>query len=116
MPRQLTGKKLADKLDVTVLPENAYGPRKEELIRVLPIEGFEGDEELVPGMRIQLDTENGALIADVLDVTGDEVTIDMNHPLAGMVLHFNVEIIGLRAATEIEIAHGHVHGKGGCDH
>ena len=41
---------------------------------------------------------------------------DFNHPLAGIDLHFSGEILELRAATEEEISHGHVHGPGGHEH
>jgi FKBP-type peptidyl-prolyl cis-trans isomerase SlyD len=49
----------------------------------------------------------------VTQIAGDMVTIDANHPLAGQNLNFDVEIAAVRAATEEELAHGHVHGPGG---
>ena len=52
----------------------------------------------------------------MVSLDGDEATVDSNHPLAGRTLHFEVEIVGVRVATEEEIAHGHVHGPGGHHH
>jgi len=46
----------------------------------------------------------------------DEITVDGNHPLAGIDLKFDVEILEVRDATEEELEHGHVHGEGGCGH
>ena len=51
----------------------------------------------------------------VTDVKGDDITIDANHPLAGQILHFEVEVVDVREATPQEIEHGHVH-AGGSDH
>ena len=52
----------------------------------------------------------------VINVLGEEVFIDGNHPLAGQVLHFDVEVTEKREASKDEIAHGHAHGAGGHQH
>lgn len=116
LERELEGKSANDKLAVVIAPENAYGERSEELMRVVSKDGFQGEEELMEGMRVQLDTEQGPMIAVVVKITGTEVTLDMNHPLADMTLYFDVEIVNVRAATQDELAHGHVHGDGGHHH
>jgi len=113
---ELEGKSANDKLAVVIAPENAYGERSDELMRVVSKDGFQGEEELMEGMRVQLDTEQGPMIAVVVKITGTEVTLDMNHPLADMTLYFDVEIVDVRAATQDELAHGHVHGDGGHHH
>ena len=113
---ELEGKAVTDKLKVTVQPEHAYGNRRDDLLKAVSKSGFQGDEELTVGMRVQLDTEQGPVIALVSKITEEEVTLDMNHPLADMTLHFDVEITDVRVATEEEIAHGHVHGAGGHNH
>jgi FKBP-type peptidyl-prolyl cis-trans isomerase SlyD len=56
------------------------------------------------------------VIATVTAVEGENVTLDLNHPLAGEELHFDVEIIDVRPATKTELDHGHVHGEGGHHH
>lgn len=67
-------------------------------------------------MRLQAQTEQGPRAVTVTDVSGDMVTLDGNHPLAGKSLNFEVEVAGVRAATEEELSHGHVHGAGGHHH
>jgi FKBP-type peptidyl-prolyl cis-trans isomerase SlyD len=52
----------------------------------------------------------------VKEINGDDITVDFNHPLAGKTLHFNLELLNLRDATQEELDHGHVHGAGGHHH
>ena len=67
-------------------------------------------------MEFQAQTEQGTQIVRVAAVEGDTVTIDANHPLAGVDLNFDVEVTDVRDATEEEISHGHVHGPEGHEH
>jgi FKBP-type peptidyl-prolyl cis-trans isomerase SlyD len=68
-------------------------------------------------MQFQAQTSSGeARVATVVSLQGDMVTVDMNHPLAGETLNFDVEIADVREATTEELAHGHVHGPGGHHH
>jgi len=71
---------------------------------------FEGVDQVEPGMQFRASGPGGdAQLITVTAVEGDMVTIDGNHPLAGVTLNFKVEITAIRDATEEEIAHGHVH-------
>lgn len=108
----LTGKASGDKLDVAVQPDEGYGEHHPQLIQDVPREAFEGVETLEPGMQFQADTGAGPRLFTITKVEGDQVTVDGNHPLAGEVLNFAVEITEVRAATDEEIEHGHVHGEG----
>jgi len=65
---------------------------------------------------VVLPTEMGPRAMTVLKVGMTAVDVDLNHPMAGKALDFKVEILGVRAASEEEIAHGHVHGDGGVQH
>ena len=67
-------------------------------------------------MRVQLETNQGPAAAVVAKIDGENVTLDLNHPLAGSTLHFEVEIVDVRDANEEEISHGHIHGPGGHQH
>lgn len=116
LENELEGKMANDKVSAVIAPEDAYGARSEDLLRVVSKDGFQGEEELQAGMRVQLDTEHGPMVAVVSAITGDEVTLDMNHPLADMTLYFDVEVVDVRPATADELAHGHVHGDGGHHH
>ena len=108
---QLLGKVAGDKLDVTVQPDDGYGEFNEELVQTVPSKAFEGVEKIEPGMQFQTSNEDGSgeQTITVVSADNDEVTIDGNHPLAGVTLHFAVDIIEIREATAEELEHGHVH-------
>lgn len=112
LEKALTGRKAGDTLSVKVPPQDGYGERDAKLIQQVPRRAFQGVRDLKPGMRFN---SNGAAVT-VTRVMGDMVTIDGNHALAGETLNFEVEITEVRAATEEELAHGHVHGAGGHHH
>lgn len=105
------------KLNVTVLPDAAYGKRSDDLIQKANIGNFNEPEEVKVGVQFQMQTpEGGMSIATVTEIAEEEVTIDLNHPLADMTLHFDVEVMDVREATSEELEHGHVHGEGGHNH
>jgi FKBP-type peptidyl-prolyl cis-trans isomerase SlyD len=112
----LEGKTAGTKLAVTVPAEKGYGAHDARLIEQVPKRAFEGVGEIKAGMRFTAQTEHGPRQVIVTRVAGDMVTVDGNHPLAGQVLNFAVEITDVRAATPEELAHGHVHGAGGHHH
>jgi FKBP-type peptidyl-prolyl cis-trans isomerase SlyD len=106
----LTGKVAEDELQVTVVPEEAYGEVIQELIQTVDRAAFGGVESLEAGMAFEAQGPDGqARRVVITHVEGDQVTVDGNHPLAGTTLNFDVKIVSVRAATEEEIAHGHVH-------
>jgi FKBP-type peptidyl-prolyl cis-trans isomerase SlyD len=76
----------------------------------VPREAFEGVESIEVDMAFEAQSPEGDVQRIVVrQVEGDEVTVDANHPLAGMDLHFDVQIITIRDATAEEMTHGHVH-------
>ena len=113
----LAGKAVGDELDVSIEPEDAYGEYSAELITNLGREMFEGVDELEVGVQFHASAPDGGMqIVTIRDIDGDQVTIDGNHPLAGQQLNFKVKVVSVRAASEEELAHGHVHGEGGHQH
>lgn len=114
----LLGKEKGYKALVKVSPENGYGERSDEAVYTVPKSGFqpENNEELIVGMQVQLQTEGGPALAIVSEISDEDVKLDMNHPLAGMNLNFDVEVLDVREATAEELDHGHVHGPGGHQH
>ncbi|MEJ2644706.1 MAG: peptidylprolyl isomerase [Gammaproteobacteria bacterium] len=113
----LEGKSAGDALQVSVPPAQAYGERDNALTQAVPRDRFEGADEVKVGMQFHTMSEGGAQqVVTVIDVADDNVTIDANHPLAGVTLNFDVNVVEVRDATEEELAHGHVHGPGGHDH
>lgn len=116
LENEIDGMEVGQAKTVTVQPELAYGVKSDDLLHVVPKSGFQGDEEMFVGMQVQLETEQGPAIATISNIEGEDITLDLNHPLAGEVLTFDITITDLREATEDEIAHGHVHGEGGHHH
>ncbi len=115
LEKALDGKRVGDSITITVEPAEGYGERDDALTQVLAKDMFEGVDEITPGMQFHAQTPNGMSIVTVTAVENDQVTIDGNHPLAGVVLNFDVNVLEIRDATEDEIDHGHIHGES-CDH
>jgi FKBP-type peptidyl-prolyl cis-trans isomerase SlyD len=106
----LIGKVADDALQVTVAPEEGYGEVMQELIQTVDRAAFGEVKSLETGMAFEAQGPDGqAQRVVITNVAGDQVTVDGNHPLAGATLNFDVKIVSVRAATEEEIAHGHVH-------
>lgn len=106
----LEGNAPGDSVSVTVDPSEGYGERDENLIQQVPMSAFEGVDEIEPGMRFQATDEQGqGRIVTVTAIEGDEVTVDANHPLAGVPLNFEVNVVEVREASDDEIEHGHAH-------
>lgn len=112
----LDGRKAGERFEVTLAPEQAYGPRKDDLTQRISKKYFRQPARLKPGMTTQLSTEEGTRSVTVLKVGGKVVDVDMNHPLAGQTLKFDLEVVDVREATQEEISHRHVHGPGGHHH
>lgn len=113
---ELNGKAVGDKFVSTVKPEDGYGLRDDKLVHKVAKGNFKGEGEVTEGMQVRVETNDGPKIAVVKRVSGEEVTLDLNHPLAGINLNFEVEVIEIREATKEELDHGHVHGPGGVEH
>ena len=113
LERELEGKSAHDQLSVKVTPADGYGEYSRELVQKVPRRSLKGIAKISVGMRLHAHTEQGPRAVTVTAVTGDMVTIDANHPLAGKNLNFDIEILDVRDASEEELAHGHVHGPGG---
>ena len=111
----LHGKVAGDKFNVHIAPEDAYGELMEEMIQVIPRDMFEGIDNIEVGMQFNADVSSGSGVVTVVNIEDDDITIDGNHPLAGLALTFDVEVIDVRVATEEEAKHGHIHGAG-CHH
>ncbi|WP_295875331.1 peptidylprolyl isomerase [uncultured Zhongshania sp.] len=117
LERELAGKTTGDAMKVTVQPAEGYGELNPELIQPVPRAAFQGVDQIEVGMQFQAQGQGGQMQTVVVKEVDDEnVTVDANHPLAGQVLNFDVSIESVRAASEEELSHGHVHGAGGHQH
>src|SRR5690606_22610004 len=108
LEKALAGKQAGDSLKVDVKPEEAYGVRNEQLVRVVPRTAFQGVEKVEPGMQFQASGERGPMLVTVVEANDEQVKIDANHPLAGRSLHFDVEVADVREASEEEKQVGRV--------
>ncbi len=111
----LEGQSAGYKVTLELQPEDAFGERDENLVQTI------SKSQFPPGVKVggQLrgrDLEGRERVFEVKKIKGQEVILDANHPLAGTALRFEVTVISVRAATDEEIAHGHVHGEGGHNH
>lgn len=104
LEKELEGKEAGEKFNCTIAPADAYGEYNKELIFDVPMSEFDTDASSVEiGMAFYAQTNQGPRIVHVLNVTDDMVTLDGNHELAGQTLHFDVEVMEVRDATEEEL-------------
>lgn len=113
LEKALTGKAQGDAVKVSVSPEEGYGAHDPEMIVDVPREHLPV-LNLEEGMQFSAETSGGMRLFTVREIGEDTVKLDGNHPLAGETLHFDVEVIGVRDATDEELQHGHVHAGGCC--
>ncbi len=110
--REIMGAEVGDTRTFTLEPEDAYGHPTDELVQEVPREMFPKEMPLDLGMMLMSDAGPFRIVA----ITDETVRCDFNNPMAGKTLHFEVEIMEVRDATEDELAHGHAHGPGGHEH
>lgn len=112
----LDGKQAGDKLQVKIAPADGYGEYNKALVQSVPRRSFKGIKDVRVGMQFQVQGDGGPRAVTVTHIQGDMVAVDGNHALAGQNLNFAVEVTEVRAATDEELSHGHVHGPGGHHH
>lgn len=112
LEKELDGKKADDAFQATIPPSEAYGDKNPNAIQTLPLTQFQEKDKVQVGAMFQMVSEQGQqLMARVTAVDGENVTVDMNHPLAGETLHFDITILEVRDATAEELKTGQVHKK-----
>ena len=108
----LIGKEAGDKVKASIEPAKAYGERHEDMKQDVPKDLFGGVENIEVGMQFQSETDEGPVLVTVMAISEEMVTVDGNHPLAGVHLNFDVTVREVREPTAEELEHGHVHGEG----
>lgn len=103
---ELEGKGAGESVLAVIAPKDGYGDLRPELVQIVPKANFQGGGELKEGIQVQVDAGQGPMIARVTKIEGENVTLDLNHPLAGETLHFEVDIKEVREATASEIEQG----------
>ncbi len=112
LEERLDGAKAGDSMQVEVEASKGYGEIDPSLVQRVPLDKF-GGQTVEEGMQFQTPDHR---VWSVMQVADGNVVLNGNHPLAGVTLHFNVEIVDVREATADELSHGHVHGPGGHHH
>ena len=115
LEKAMDGREAGETFSVDVPAAEAYGERRDNLTQRVPKKHF-GDQRLAPGMQVVLNTNFGPRPVTIHKVGMSVVDVDLNHPMAGRDLHFDIEVVEVREASAEEIAHGHVHGEGGHHH
>ena len=115
--KALTGREAGEKFEIDIAPEDAYGERQEGLLQRVPKKYFQDAQKLKPGMTTVLQTKDGGQRMVTIHKVGmSSIDVDHNHPLAGKALHFDIEIVDVRAAAPEELQHGHAHAGDGHSH
>ena len=114
LERVLEGRAEGETFDAVIAPEDGYGAREDGLVQQVARDQFEMEGELEVGTQFIAETEVGEHPFVVTAIEGDVVTVDGNHPLAGVALHFQIAVRGVREATAEELEHGHTHPGGDC--
>jgi FKBP-type peptidyl-prolyl cis-trans isomerase SlyD len=115
LDKALEGHVAGDSFGVDVPAAEAYGERRDGLTQRVPKKHF-NEPKLAPGMQVVLNTNFGPRAVTIQKVGMSVVDVDLNQPMAGKDLHFDIEIVDVREASKEEIEHGHVHGDGGHAH
>ncbi|EPG66647.1 peptidylprolyl isomerase [Leptospira wolffii] len=111
---EIKGLNAGDKRVISVDADKAYGPKDPEKVFDVPKSQFPEGEVLSVGMMFQTDEPD--VVYTITEIKGETIIVDGNHPLAGVDLIFDVQIVTTRTATDEEVSHGHVHGEGGHHH
>lgn len=115
LEKAMEGREAGEAFAVDVPAAEAYGERRDGLSQRIPKKHF-GTQRIAPGMQVVLQTNYGPRAVTIEKVGLSVVDVDLNHPMAGKDLHFDIEIVEVREAAAEELEHGHVHGEGGHQH
>ncbi len=117
LEENVNGMLIGSKKKVTLSPEEAYGIYSDSAIQIINRTEFPEDSELEVGMGFISESQDGQEMPFIIKkIDGENITLDFNHPLAGRTLTFDLELLNVRAASNEELSHGHVHGPTGHHH
>lgn len=105
----LEGKKIGDKAEIKLEPDEAFGDYDENLVHIEPIDKFPKNVEVGMQFEGHKEKDEGGSIYRVTDIADGKVVVDGNHPLAGIGLLFSCTIADIRAASTKEVSDGHIH-------
>jgi FKBP-type peptidyl-prolyl cis-trans isomerase SlyD len=112
----MEGKVKGDIVSVTLTPAQGFGQRREDALQRVSVKHLRGAKKWKAGMIAQFDGDHGHQQVTIVKMGKFMADVDVNHPFAGKTLVFDIKIIDVRAASDEEVAHRHVHGPGGHHH
>ena len=114
--KELEGKNVGEKATVRLTPDDGFGDYDADLVHVEPKDKFPDNVQVGMQFEGQGNESGESLVYTVTEIAEGKVVVDANHPLAGQTLRFECTIMNVRAASDEELSHGHVHGPGGHHH
>tara|TARA_R110000868_G_scaffold78238_3_gene223403 strand:+ start:816 stop:1298 length:483 start_codon:yes stop_codon:yes gene_type:complete len=114
--KALEGKQAGDSLSLELPASETFGEKLEDNEQRVSVKHLMGATKWQAGMKAMVNTEHGQRQVTVLKVGKFMATVDINHPLAGKTLQFDLSVVAVREASTEEIEHGHAHGEGGHHH
>jgi peptidylprolyl isomerase len=94
--KAVEGMVVGDEKSVNIMPEDAYGPRQEQMVQEIPKSALPADLEPATGMSLQAQRPDGQVISMTVESVGeDSIVVDANHPLAGKALNFNIQLVDI---------------------
>ena len=112
----MLGRRAGESFKITLAPEQAYGHRQDDWTQRVSKKHFGKGARFHPGTELSLQTDQGTRTVTILKNGNKFVDVDLNHPLAGHTIEFDVDLLEVRDATADEVAHRHAHGVGGHQH
>ena len=118
LERGLEGLIVGDERNLVVEPQDGYGEYQTDGVQEVPRNAFPREVQLEVGQQFEARSPNGDTFPMIVkELRRESILVDLNHPLAGRTLHFDVRVLAVRDATQAELAHGHAHGPhGGHEH
>jgi len=114
---QLEGKAVGEEFSAHIEPADGYGERDDSMVQVVPRDMFDKEHPIQEGIQFHAESPEGDMLTvTVTKIDGNDITVDGNHPLAGIALNFDIKIAAIREASTEEIEHGHAHGPDGHHH
>jgi FKBP-type peptidyl-prolyl cis-trans isomerase 2 len=96
----LIGMEKGDEKKLTVAPDKGFGERREDLVQTIPRDRMNVGADPRPGMQLMIGLEGMPQFpAQIVAVTDESVTLDLNHPLAGKIVNFSIKVVEIRSAA-----------------
>lgn len=115
LEKALMGRTAGETAQLVIAPEEAYGPVRDDLFQEIPQSQFPSDIELKPGMNFEAQSPRGPMMITVSTINeNDTVTVDLNHPMAGKQLHFDINVVEVREPKPEELQQLQAQAGDGC--